>query len=141
MKTIFTILCGLLYCIGIPFGWSYETTSVYICIYLWPIICTLSTVPIIWQSIKLVSRKKMLGLFLVLLAIIYTAYYGYYTLEAIHHYNINDPHAFMNCMLDLKSLASYFKISYEAVNILIYVVGFTVIVTFNYVVARIIRKL
>lgn len=141
MKIIFTILCGLLYCIGIPFGWSYETTSIYICIYLWPIICTLSTIPIIWQSIKLVSRKKMLGLILVLLAIIYTAYYGYYTLEAIHHYNINDPHAFMNCMLDLKSLASYFEISYETVNILIYVVGFTVIVTFNYIVARIIRKL
>lgn len=141
MKILFTILCGLLYCIGTPFGWSYEITSIYVCIYLWPILCTLSTVPIIWQSIKLINRKTITGIILTILSFVYTAYYGYYTLEAINRYNINDPNAFTNCMLDLISLASYLGISYETLNILIYVIGFITIIAFNFAISRIIKKL
>lgn len=52
MELLFQILCGLLYLVGIPFGWSYQETSIYVCIYLWPTICTLSTIPMLWISIK-----------------------------------------------------------------------------------------
>lgn len=36
---IFGILCGILYCIGLLFGRSYEQISIDICIYACPIVC------------------------------------------------------------------------------------------------------
>ena len=139
MNLLFTILCGILYCIGLLFGWNYEQTSIYVCIYLWPILCTISTLPILWQSLKLIRKKTFLGIILTLMSTAYTSVYIYYTMEAIERYNINDPMAFTNCMVDLMSLAKYFGISYELLNILIYVVLFIVIILFNILLALFVR--
>ena len=36
MEYIFQILCGMLYVFGLLFGWNYQETSVYVCIYAFP---------------------------------------------------------------------------------------------------------
>ena len=140
MEIIFKILCGLLYCVGLPFGWSYQTTSIYICIYLWPILCTLSTLPIVWQSVKLTRRKPVMGMIFTIISLVYTSCYALFTIDAINRYNISNPNSFTNCMIDLLSLAAYLGITYETLNILIYVVLFVVIISINYILSKIISK-
>lgn len=140
MKLIFEFLCGLLYLIGYPFGLTYEEISIYICIYLWPSLCTISTIPIILISFKKILNKKIVGIPCLISSIIYFLYYCYYTNLVICRYNISNPNSFTNCMLDLKILAKYYEISYETLNILIYVIGFILIITFNIVVYKLIKK-
>lgn len=123
---IFEILCGFLYLVGLPFGWSYQTTSIVICIYLWPVLCTITTLPILYMSIQ--KRKWIIAI----CALFYTSFCIGITTYFINRYNLNDPNAFMNCMIDLDSLARYMGISYELLNILIYVVAFILIQLFNY---------
>ena len=141
MEILFTILCGLLYLVGYPFGLTYEETSIYICIYLWPILCTLSTIPIIFISLKkLFIDKKLISILFLALSTIYTTLYSYYTVLLINKYNISNPNAFTNCMLDLKVLAEYYEISYETLNILIYVVGFVFILLINRIFYKLIKN-
>lgn len=140
MKILFWFLCGLLYLIGYPFGWIYEEISIYICVYLWPCLCTLSTIPIILISFKKILSKKILGVLFSILSIIYFLYYCYYTNLIICRYSISKLNSFTNCMLDLKIIAEYYKISYEELNILIYVIGFILIITFNITIYKLIKK-
>lgn len=126
IDVIFKILCGCLYLVGLPFGWSYQITSIVICIYLWPILCTLTTFPILLISI--LRHKWIITIF----ALFYTLFCIQFTVYFINRYSINDPNAFMNCMIDLDSLAKYVGISYELLNILIYVIAFILIQLFNY---------
>ncbi len=139
MELIFQILCGCLYVVGLPFGWNYQETSIYICIYLWPILCTLFTLMVLWQSVKLIKRDQLLGIAFTFFSLIHTGYYAYITTECIKRYNINDPAAFMNCMIDLESLAASIGVTYATINILIYVVLFLFIFLYNWGVARLIK--
>lgn len=134
MELIFQFLCGLLYLVGLPFGWSYQETSIYVCIYLWPMLCTLSTIPILWISVK--RRKWILSV----VSLLYTSVYVYFTIDVINHYPISNPASFMNCMTDLKSLAAYCGVTYAEINLLIYVVAFILILLFNFSVYMIIQK-
>lgn len=131
---IFKFLAGCLYLIGILFGCSYQTTSIVMCVYLWPILCTLTTFPILYMSIQ--KRKWIIAI----CAIFYTSFCIGITAYFINRYNLNDPNAFMNCMIDLDSLAKYMGMSYELLNILIYVVAFILIQLFNYISYKKIKK-
>lgn len=87
MELIFQVLCGLLYLAGLPFGWSYQETSIYVCIYLWPMLCTLSTlstIPILWISVK--RRKWILSV----VSLLYTSVYVYFTIDVISRYPISN---------------------------------------------------
>lgn len=130
MEYVFYLLCGLLYLVGIPFGWSYEETSIYVCIYLWPILCCISTVPIFWGSVRILPKIK--GFVFTFLSIFYSLIYVDFTIRIIIRYSIKNPYSFTNCMIDLKVLAECFGMSYETLNILIYVVLFALIIAFNY---------
>ena len=131
---IFKILCGCLYLVGLPFGWSYQTTSIVICIYLWSILCTLTTFPILWESIR--KHKWVIAA----LSLFYTLFCIWITVYFTNRYSISDPNAFMNCMIDLDSIAKYVGTSYELLNILIYVVAFVLIQLFNYLCYKKLRK-
>jgi len=139
MKELFTFLCGILYLIGYPFGWSYEETSIYICVYLWPILCCFSTIPILVISILSIAKHKICGIILSVLSIVYNLYYVFYCNLIIERYSITNPNSFMKCMLDLKAISESLKISYEALNIYIYVVLFLFIIITNYIIYRIIK--
>ena len=137
MKELFTFLCGILYLIGYPFGWSYEDTSIYICIYLWPILCCISTLPL-W-IVSIIHINKIKGIIFTILSSIYSLYYIYYTNLVIARYSIDNKNSFMNCMLDLKILAERLNISYEELNIFIYVILFIGIILFNFILYKIVK--
>lgn len=130
MELLFQILCGLLYLTGKFFGCDYQTTSIIVCIYLWPLLCTISTIPII-IGILHASKWKISTIFLLISSIIYTGVYSKLTYDFIERYNINDSASFMNCMIDLQSIANLIGVTYATLNILIYVVLFSIILLFN----------
>lgn len=141
MEYVFNFLCGILYLIGLPFGLSYQETSIYVCIYLWPTLCTISTIPILVVSISKIKYHIITGIVLSIISLIYSAYYVYYTNLAIETYNICDKNSFMKCMLDLKFLAEYLNVSYAELNLFIYVIGFGLIIGFNLIIAFLLKKL
>jgi hypothetical protein len=138
---IFKFLCGILYVIGLCFGWNYREASVYICIYLWPALCVLSTLPITVGLIhRIVANKsRWLSVFALPFAWFYTTcyitfsvlIYTYYT-DGIYH---NNP--FDMCMNDLQQIARERNTTYEHVNIVIYVYLFALIWLVNGILAYI----
>lgn len=139
IEDLFNLLCGFLYLIGIPFGWSYQDTSIYVCIYLWPILCCLSTLPILYISVLTIRKHKIVGMILMLLSGMYSFYYVFYTNFIINRYGFGVPNAFNKCMIDLKFIAEQTRLSYAEINIFIYVVLFLGIISFNYLIFRGIR--
>ncbi len=137
IKAIFGILCGILYVFGLLFGWNYQETSVYICIYLWPILCILSTLPIIYYNIKRIVISKR-GYVALLFSFLYNYSYilvficilGHYTLIGRYGTNSIDI-VFNQCYKDLQQIASTCGTTYEIVNLVIYVVLFMMIILFN----------
>ena len=126
IKLIFAILCGILYVIGLPFGLNYEQTSVYICIYLWPLLCVACA---LFTTYKAIRKKKTT--FIVVNSII-SVLYILITVGIFAHYSRLSVHEqFNDCMWKLYGLSDHLGISYEAVNLLIYVVLFSVIVIFH----------
>ena len=71
MEYIFQILCGMLYVFGLLFGWNYQETSVYVCIYAFPF---LMLVPFVLTSARafyifLRGQRKTSTVLLLLLAV------------------------------------------------------------------------
>ena len=128
IKLIFAFLCGVLYVIGLPFGLNYEETSVYICIYLWPLLCVACALFTTYKAI----RKKRRGFIIansiisVLYILITWGIFAYYS-----RLSIEDQ--FNDCMMKLYGLSDHTGLSYETINLLIYVVLFSAIVIFHLV--------
>ncbi len=140
-KLIFVGLCGILYVIGLCLGWDYREASVNICIYLWPALCVLSTLPITVGLIHriVVNKGRWLSVLALPFAWFYTTcyitftvlIYTYYT-DSIYH---NNP--FDMCMNDLQHIAKDCNTTYEHVNIVIYVYLFVLIWLVNGILAYI----
>ena len=134
-KIIFTLLCGLLYLTGLCFGWSYQDTSVYICIYLWPVLCILTTLPITFGLIHriVVNKGRWLSVLALPFAWLYTACYITFTILIWAYYTdtIYNSTPFDMCMNDLKRIAAELNTTYEHVNLVIYVYLFILIVLVN----------
>ena len=133
---IFMILCGCLYLVGLPFGWSYQESSVYICIYACPIICILSAV----ASLIFCDFKTWGGRFrfsvnstLLITYIMYTQFYWKF-FNGVHDslstiiYG-SDP--FEICVRNINYVATHLNISYEECNLRIYCMLFPFIVLFH----------
>ena len=112
--------------IGLPFGLNYEQTSVYVCIYIWPLLCVACA---LFTTYKAIRKKKTS--FIVVNSII-SVLYILITWSIFAHYSRLSIHEqFNDCMWKLYGLSTHLGISYEAVNLLIYVVLFSVIVIFH----------
>ena len=86
-KLIFGVLCGILYIIGLPFGWNYQETSVYIWIHLWPILCILSTIPMLYYSVKRAMLKDK-GYMATFGIILYNFSFVLFYCNVLEHYSI-----------------------------------------------------
>lgn len=135
----FEICCGFLYLISSIFNWTYQEASVYICIYAWQILLIISTIPILIKStIKCIKNKK--SCIALILSTCYTALYCYFTIIIFNHYPISDiNYTFNLCVKDLQSIAQYCNVSYETINICIYLIGFVVLYWINYLLFSIIN--
>jgi len=142
IQTLFDLLCGLLYLVGYPFGWTYQETSIYMCIYLWPIICCISVLPIICQTVLLLLKtRRWWSPIPVLFSFVYLFYYVFYTNIAIERYGINVPNAFNKCMVDITFIAQQTGMSYAEVNILIYIVLFLGILLINFAIFKLLKHI
>lgn len=126
IKAFFTFLCGVLYVIGLLFGWDYQETSVYICIYACPLICVFFS---LFSTYKAIRRKYnpfivVNGGLSVLYIIITWSIFSYYSALSVKD-------QFNDCMRRLYALSDTIGISYEALNLLIYVVLLSLIVLFH----------
>lgn len=127
---IFMFLCGCLYLLGFPFGWSYQEASVYICIYACPVICILSAI----ASFKYTTFKTLFGRFNLTLLISYIlitkSYWDFYNGGADPLY-YSGTNAFDLCVENINYVASHLNISYEECNLRIYCMLFPFIVFFH----------
>lgn len=58
----------------------------------------------------------------------------------MNRYSIKNPSSFMNCMIDLKSLAEYCNLTYAEINLLIYVVLFILIILVNFCIYKFVKN-
>lgn len=130
------IMYAPLYLLGIE---DYYLVSIYICLIALPIICSLH---IIYTFLRVRGVTKYLYALLVLLSfgccyVIYQRYFGAYGLESIE---TNKFAIFNLCKEDLECVAQCLKTDYYTVNVLIYMLGFPLILLFNYLILRYNRK-
>ena len=142
-KGIFGILCGILYVIGLVCGLNYEEISVYICIYLWPLLIILSTFPLIYESIKkiILVKNKLFGSLFLILSSVYSYTYVLIFGSILEHYNIKYSihQLFKLCYNDLIEISYNCKMSYEQVNLIIYCELFLTIILINFILYKLLR--
>ena len=137
IDAIFYLYCGIIVGIGYLLGWSYQQTSVYVCIYLWPVLLGMSSLPILYNSIKNALRKKTFGSALWAVAsVAYTSLFGVICKLIWEHYNqLTIQQKFSTCMNDLIVHAEKLNMSYNELNLLFYIVLFAAIVVINGIIA------
>lgn len=146
MNLIFAFLCGCLYVVGLIFGLDYKQVSVLVCCWLWPAICTASVLPLVYVAVRDFFRcklalTKMLYYVITCASLFYLWVCVGFTLDMIFdRYPHMNGITFDMCMHDLQFLASNIGISYETLNVLIYVVLFAVILAFNISACRLLSK-
>ena len=128
IEIIFGILAGLLYGIGLLFGWTYEEASVYICIYMCPIVCDALA---IYTAIRGFVKKKMR--YAVVNGALSVLYLAITAVIFVHYIPMSIMAQFNDCMYTLQDWSKALGISYWAINLLIYVVLFFGIILFHIV--------
>lgn len=145
MELIFKILCGILYLIGMCFGYNYTEISVYICIYGCPIICIFTTLLINISCIcSLTKRITFFKIFNLILSFLYTSLYLAVFARICEYYNVKtatNTQIFNQCVADFQNLAQICGTTYEHCNIVIYVYFFFTIIFINLFIGYIIKKL
>lgn len=144
MEIVFKILCGILYCIGLLFGYDYKEISVYICIYGCPIICILTTLLINGViSKKLCTNISIIKLFYLVISYLYTSVYLVFFAKVCQHYNSNISTLHMlfdQCVRDFQHIALNCGTTYEHCNIVIYVYLLSAIVCINSLISYLLYK-
>lgn len=146
VESLFGLCAAFLYGIGFLLGWSYEEASVYICIYLWPLLLTATLLPLIVVYFKKlrVKHSRLSSVASVVKFILIAGYSSLYVLmtEWIYeHYNqptVNEQ--FQQCVNDLSIHANHLGLTYYQINIVLYLGVFALIAALNLLLAWIGRK-
>lgn len=126
MGSVFSILCVCLNLVGKPFGWDYQKTSVYICIHLWPLLCVAMSLVMLATAVSTSNPQWITA------CSVYAALntFGYWIVVR-HYYPGTIKEIFELCMAELVVLAKEWHTTYPVVNLVIYVLLFAVIMTFD----------
>ena len=132
---IFGFLCVMLYLFGLIFGFTYEETSVYICIYVWPALCVAMPTVIalaalhnwikkltLWNTINLALSTGATIVFSIYAKLFYQFYsYRISDLDSGTIIMLNTVHdKFIACAQDLKIMANELGMTYAEVNLWVY---------------------
>lgn len=127
MNSVFYFLCGVLYVLGLPFGWGYEETSVYVCIYTFPFLVVL---PFLVMAIRMLTliicgRRKILGSMLLVASLFLLYMVSGMSYLYFDTFNIDGSihEKFMFCMNYLGNYAGRVGMTYEELNMAIYVIA------------------
>lgn len=127
MSSLFYFLCGVLYVLGLPFGWNYEETSVYVCIYAFPFLVVIPFMVMVIRMLMLViyGRRKVFGSILLIISLLLLymvsgmsyAYFDIFNIDGSIH------EKFLFCMNYLSNYAGRIGMTYEELNMAIYVIA------------------
>lgn len=127
MSSLFYFLCGVLYVLGLPFGWNYEETSVYVCIYAFPFLVVLPFIVMVVRMLMLIiyGRRKIFGsmLLIVSLFLLYMVSGMSYVYFDIFNIDGSIHEKFLFCMNYLSNYAGRIGMTYEELNMAIYVIA------------------
>ena len=140
MTLVFKILCGVLYGIGLMFGLTYQEISVYICCHAVCIITVSTSLLVLWEAIRRTKYGdwKIVNTTMTLLIGVYC----FLLLKAAINYISYSPatnETFYRVMNNLQVMAHNLSISYEELNILIYVILFPLINILHILIAILIK--
>ena len=126
MDKIFQFLCGCLALIGRPIGWNYEKASVYVCIHLWPLLCVVMALVMLGIAVSTTNPLCIAA------CIIYFLFnvFGYWAVFK-HYYPGTINEVFAHCYSDLMTIAKEWNTTYAIVNLVVYVIAFTLIMAFD----------
>lgn len=154
MITLFGIGAGILYIVGLLFGWDYVEASVHICVEWVPWTCFLSTlIPLIYASIKLKNPRPIV--IMVVLYCLITSIIYYFIAGALADF-WTDPiydsvkeaplthdsylFVFNRVKTALENIAG--KENYYTTNVIIYMIIFPAIVIWNAIIkTKFIKKI
>lgn len=141
MEFIYQFFSGILCQIGESLNLSYEPVTIFVCIYLWPVICTLTTIPIVRSALKLYEVKKNAGLISSILSMGYTLMCLMFSISMMNKYSLSSPfYSYDSLVENLYEIADGFNTSFETLNVYIYVIGFICIVSFNVIISYVIKR-
>ena len=129
ISIVFGICCAILFVIGLCLGWSYEESSVYVCISFWPYFMTyLLSLPSLYSIAMLFNaRNVLMKLFNAAVALVFTipTYMAFKMSMIMNGYyiskcNDNTKAMFDLCVKDLTEIAHRTGMSYYEVNIIVY---------------------
>jgi hypothetical protein len=134
-QLFFDALCGVLFVIGIAFGLGYEEISVYVCIYLWPFLCSMMPTTIFlvalynWikkmtvpNTINLTASSVVSCIFWSITDYFYDAFSVGYNQVSGRIYTTHDK--FIACKEALITISDNLHITYAEANLYIYCVLF-----------------
>ena len=126
MDKVFQFLCACFAQIGRPFGWNYEKASVYICIHLWPLLCVVMALVMLGIAVSTTNPLCIAA------CIIYFLFnvFGYWAVFK-HYYPDTINEIFAHCYSDLMTIAKEWNTTYAIVNLVVYVIAFTLIMAFD----------
>ena len=132
---IFGFLCVMLYLVGCVFGFTYEETSVYVCIYGWPALCVAMPTVIaqvafynwikkltLWNTVNLALSTGVTIVFCIFAKLFYQFYsYRLLDLDSGTIIMLDTVHdKFVACAQDLKIMANELGMTYAEVNLWVY---------------------
>lgn len=132
MEIIFKSCCGIVYLIALAFGLNYYEMNTYLFLYAEPLICFLTAIIMV-----LVVYKKLWNFWSwqrILLALVSTGYLftiscGLFRIAG-HYWSLNAEDACKLAMREMQNMAVY-GLSYEQINIMLFIVLFLLILTIN----------
>ena len=123
---IFQFLCSCLAQIGRLLGWNYERASVYICIHLWPLLCVVVALVMLGIAVS-TSNPLWIAACIIYFLLNIFAYWA----VTKHYYPGTINEIFTHCYLDLRTIAKEWNTTYAIVNLVVYVLAFILIMTFD----------
>jgi len=136
MNFLFVICTTFLSWLGNRFGMSYKKISVWFNLYLQGgVVVIFSMMPSVASFVRALNNASLINIllliFFVCLSIVVTLLY----IKMIKHYGNDIDEAFDKCVDELIALAAVFKISYQRVNIIIFVEMFLTLLALCFVLA------
>lgn len=128
----FAICVGFLMLLGKLCGLTYKQISVVFNLWLQGTMLVLSAIlPFIISVIRICGGFTLPKLLLVVFLTIYALIYIWAFRRMLHHYHLPVDRAFDRCVHDLQALARNWHTSYQVVNLLLFVVGFMLLLSLN----------
>ena len=125
VNSFFRFLCDIIEWIGQLMGWDYQTASVYVGIYIFPIVCLVFPCILFIKTILYYQKSKNshflfscfgVGSCFLLLCLFFSVYIAHYWAAGSLH---NQYYA---CMNDFRALSTKTGFSYAELNVLFYAV-------------------